>query len=267
MIFDLHNDYPTALSANRYRDYIDSCGNNIVTAAIWTSEIGDDTAVAVVENTVKSLSELKTDKLIPIAVEDIGFLSTEDRYRSFDFSKLFYCSLTWNTNNGFAGGALDDGGLTKDGVAVIKRMNGNCAVDLAHLNRKSFYDVLDVAERPMCSHTGFNEHPRSLDDRRIKALIARKSVIGLSAVAAFTDARSLIEWVRVIDDFVQTYDNGIDCLAVGTDFYGTTDLPRDMQDYGAEDGIRRMLSDLGYSAAHVDKILFNNANNFYKTEK
>ncbi len=267
MIFDLHNDFPTVLCPNEYGDFISSCESNVITAAIWTSAMAVEHAAVTVENTVRTLKDLKTKRPLPIAIEDIGFLFNGDNYRMFDFSALFYCSLTWNTNNGFAGGALDDGRLTKDGVAVVKRMNGNCAVDVAHLNKKSFYDVLDAAETLICSHTGFNAHPRSLDGDQINALIARKAVIGLSAVVAFTGARSMKDWVHVIDDFVQTYENGIDCLAIGTDFYGTVDLPHDLQSYDAEDGIRHGLSDLGYASADIDKILFDNANNFYKTEK
>ena len=168
MIFDLHNDFPTALCDKDFADYIDSVGNNTVTAAIWTSELHGD-VIKTVNDIAARLHTI--DKItLPIAIEDIGSLYTDGKYIDFDFSDYSYCSLTWNFNNGFAGGALDSGTLTDDGRRVIKIINDcGCAVDLAHLNKTSFYPALECAKRVICSHTGFNEHPRSLDDNQINA--------------------------------------------------------------------------------------------------
>lgn len=262
MIFDLHNDYPTALNEARYADYLsDMPAGVIAVAAIWTSELGQNACDRVARMTAK-LSTLS----VPIAVEDIGFLSERDEYEKFCYKAYLYCSLTWNFNNAFAGGASDDGGLTELGRRAIARMNvDRCALDVAHLNKKSFYDAIECSEKVLCSHTGFNEHVRSLDDRQIRALIDKRAVIGLCAVTAFTDAKTSDELQTVIDGFVQKY--GADNLAIGSDFNGTVDLPTDVTDYTglaeAADGLLRR----GYDRNTVNKIFYGNAYSFFYSER
>ena len=255
---DLHNDYPTALPIEKLAEYVNSCGDNDITAVIWTSELGDNA-----ESRIKTL----TDRLENIrgvkhvAIEDLGFLN-ECAVQEFPFERYIYCSLGWNYDNAYIGGALDGGTLTEAGRRLIERMNGRCAVDLAHTNERSFYAVLEVSERVLCSHTGFNGHLRSIDDGRIRAIIDKRGIIGLCAVTAFTDARSAGELAAVIDRFVSKY--GIDYLALGTDFNGSTDLPNDFNRYECLPVLEGELARLGYSDADIDKILTTNVKRFYE---
>ena len=258
MLFDLHNDFATRfLNA----DYCKFRSTNIVTAAIWTSELSD--AKSRVNDITRRLKEAGHAH---IAIEDIGFTAHGEGYKQFDFSTYFYCSLTWNYNNAFAGGALDDGRLTPIGKCAIKAIeDGGCCIDLAHLNKKSFYDALDSAKNVLCSHTGFNRHPRSLDEGQIKALVERNAVIGLCTVQAFSDAHSAILFADVIDRFVQKY--GCDNLALGTDFNGSDDIPDDINDYDKLLNVHDILINRGYSQSDVNKIFFENANTLYNKEK
>ncbi|MDE6200885.1 MAG: dipeptidase [Clostridiales bacterium] len=261
MLFDLHNDFPTRFLNADYCLYLPK-GNNVVTSVIWTSEFTDD-AECMVNNITERLS---TAGHMPIAIEDIGLLANAEKFRHFDFSRYLYCSLTWNYNNAFAGGAWDDGRLTELGKAVIRVVeDSGCYIDLAHLNKKSFYDVLDCAKNVLCSHTGFNGHPRSLDEQQIKSLVARNAVIGLCTVRAFTDANSVEQFANVIDRFVQKY--GCDCLAFGTDFNGSDDIPNDINDYDKLQNVRDILYRRGYDCRSVNKIFFDNANILYKKER
>lgn len=258
MLFDLHNDFATRfLNA----DYCRFRSTNTVVAAIWASELTD--AESIVNDITGRLTEAGH---APIAIEDIGFLARGERFRQFDFSRYFYCSLTWNYNTDFAGGALDDGRLTPLGKSAIRAIeDSGCYIDLAHLNKNSFYDVLDCAKKVLCSHTGFNNHPRSLDECQIKALAERNVVIGLCTVQAFTDAHSAIRFADVIDRFVQKY--GCDNLALGTDFNGSDDIPDEINDYDKLLNVRKLLINRGYSQSDVNKIFFENANTLYNKEK
>lgn len=260
MIFDLHNDFPTALSQDEFGTYLDGCENNTVTAVIWTSDYDRYTAYDTVRALTRKLRACSNKRALPVAIEDLGFL-TDAECRDFDFSAYIYCSLTWNYNNRFAGGALDDGKLTKFGEQAILAMNGKCAVDLAHLNKKSFYSALESAERPICSHSGFADHPRCLDGEQISALIAADGLIGLCAVTAFTGAQTAVRLGEVIDCFVQKY--GADNLALGTDFNGSKDLPDDLCSYEDIDGIGYRLSRLGYDNIAIQKIFYDNAYKFF----
>ncbi|MCM1367390.1 MAG: membrane dipeptidase [Roseburia sp.] len=264
MIFDLHNDFPTAFSPREYRKYLDGCGKNTVTAAIWTSDFDKDTARGTVDAITNSLRSCGKNRAVHIAIEDLGFLTDAERFE-FDFSPYIYCSLTWNYNNRFAGGALDDGDLTRLGKDVIELMNGKCAIDLAHLNKKSFYSALEYAARPICSHTGFADHPRCLDARQIRALISAGGIIGLCTVSAFSSAASAEEFAAAIDAFVQKY--GADNLALGTDFNGSKDIPDDLCDYAAIQALAPRLVALGYDEPTLQKIFYSNAFNFFTENK
>lgn len=260
MFFDLHNDFATTLSPDNYGEYLrKSARNGIVTAAIFTTELEKATAIKTVEDITAALNPIG----VPIAIEDMGFIG--DEYESFDFSPYLYCSLTWNYDNAFAGGALDDGGLTKVGRAVIDKINSGCALDLAHINKKSFFDALDAAKHLLCSHTGFNEHLRSLNDEQIRALVSRNGLIGISAVVAFTDAHTCKELAKTIDEFVQKY--GVEYISLGTDFNGTTNLPVDFSDYNDISLLSHELQSLGYDTKTINKILYENALRFYKEIK
>ncbi|MDE5593336.1 MAG: membrane dipeptidase [Clostridiales bacterium] len=261
MLFDLHNDFPTRFFNADYCSCLPK-NSSKVTAVIWTTEFTDD-AVNKVNGITGRLSAIEG---MPIAIEDIGLLADGEQFKSFDFSRYIYCSLTWNYNNNFAGGALDDGRLTELGKSAIRVIaDGGCYIDLAHLNKTSFYDVLDCAKNVLCSHTGFNGHPRSLDGQQINALIARKAMIGLCTVRAFTDAHSAEQFVNVIDSFVQKY--GCDCLALGTDFNGSDDIPDDINDYDKLLKVRDILYRRGYDDKSVNKIFFDNANILFKKER
>lgn len=254
VIFDLHNDFPTVLQQSGYSEYLARC-KNTVTAAIWTSEL--DNAEAFVNSVAASLIGCGA----PVAIEDLSFLCGKD-YSEFDFSRFLYCSLTWNNKNGFAGGALDDGALTADGRAVIQAMNGKCALDLAHIGKRAFYEALDAAQNPICSHTGFSAHPRCLDENQISALVGRNAPIGLCAVTKFTNAHTAKQLAEVIDRFVQRH--GGECLCIGSDFYGSDDLPDDLRDYSDYDAVKHELNRLGYTDADTDKIFYLNAKRFCK---
>ncbi|MDE6401848.1 MAG: dipeptidase [Clostridiales bacterium] len=262
MIYDLHNDFPTFFKETEYRRYVCSLPTGVTPiAAIWTSGMGDSAF-----EKVEHITEKLQTRRVPIAIEDVGFLSEINRYETFDYSRYSYCSLTWNFNNDFAGGALDDGGLTELGKRVISLMAcGNCVLDVAHLNKKSFYAAIEHADRVLCSHTGFNGHLRSLDDRQIRALIEKCAIVGLCAVTAFTDAHTADGLESVIDGFVQKY--GVDNLAIGSDFCGSSDFPPDVTDYVGLAKVADGLLRRGYDDVSVNKIFYGNAYRFFNTEK
>ncbi len=262
MIFDLHNDFPTAIPERDHRDYIAKNADAVITAAIWTSDMGDS-ALENVRRITDKLISFGVSRQVRIAIEDIGFSAECDGYENFEFDKYLYCSLTWNRDNAYAGGALDDGTLTDKGVRVIKRIESSgCTLDLAHLNKKSFYAALDCVQTAVCSHTGFNGHKRSLDDSQIRELIAHDGLVGLCTVTAFTDITDADGLCATIDGFVQKH--GARHLAFGTDFYGSRDIPECINDYDKlSESVKRGLKAFGYPDADIDGILFSNANDFF----
>ena len=108
-----------------------------------------------------------------LGLEDIGYFTPETAEEIRAWNPV-YASLTWNGANPLAGGCMDDGGLTPKGKFAV-RFLAECGIciDCAHLNRKSFAEVLKCESgRLVDSHTCMNgicRHPRNLEDWQAQA--------------------------------------------------------------------------------------------------
>ncbi len=107
-------------------------------------------------------------------------------------------SLTWSRRNAFATGSCPagedreiPGGLTEAGKKAIGMMEElGMYLDVSHLNKEGFRDVLKYAKKPfIASHSNARRlHPtgRNLDDRQIEAIKDRGGVVGLNACSLLT---------------------------------------------------------------------------------
>ena len=92
-------------------------------------------------------------------------------------------TLTWNGENQFAHGSdCPAGGLTHKGRDLILLAEKlGVLIDLSHLNRQSFYDVISFGHGKLfASHSSsaaINPHPRNLTDRQIKTLYGCGGII------------------------------------------------------------------------------------------
>lgn len=252
MIFDCHNDILTSVLDERaivkaIRGY-SKIGK--VVCALWTSEGASLDFALKIKNRVEFC----------FAVEDMGFYNARDEEKLIALKPL-YCSLTWNYDNRFAGGALGQSGLTRDGEELIGFLSeNNVKIDTAHLNRKSFFDVAERSERIFCSHTSIDKlcHcPRNLTDEQIKMVKERGGIVGLTPIRKFNS----LPFANTVDFYAQKY--GIESLAVGSDFYGSTDFPEDFASYEDFAAVKEKLSKKGYTEYAVNRIFYANAANFF----
>ena len=149
-------------------------------------------------------------------------------------------------------------------------MNENgIKTDTAHLNESSFYDVakLSYIGPVLCSHTAFygvHKHPRNLKDAQIKRITDSNGLAGLCLAGDFLTSEksaSVSDAVRHIDYFAGKF--GVNCLAIGTDFYGADNFPRGLENYGGFGRLAEKLSRLGYSEFIINRIFYENARNFF----
>lgn len=147
--------------------------------------------------------------------------------------------LTWNQNNRYAGGALDDGRLTPLGKDLLKRMRDQqVLVDLSHLNEASFWDVLNEDDGPLfASHSNAREvadSPRNLTRRQLHALRGRQAWVGIGFSRSHLTDRDQ----SMIDDVVAHLEYMVEQLGpqlvgLGTDFGGVTSvLPTGLETVG-----------------------------------
>lgn len=81
----------------------------------------------------------------------------------------------------------DDHGLSSFGIEVVKRMNDlGMIIDVSHISRKSFFDVLKYSHKPViASHSCVNaikEHPQNLTDEQLLAIKKNGGVVNIDMV-------------------------------------------------------------------------------------
>lgn len=145
--------------------------------------------------------------------------------------------LTWNNANlvGDGVGESRGAGLTDFGKEVIKLNNENKVLtDVSHLNVKGFWDVMDIADYPIATHSNaltICNHRRNLTDEQAKAMFKKNGLIGIvfnppflsqSKVATITDI------VRHIEHFCSIGGEKYVCL--GSDFDGITEFVLGLED-------------------------------------
>lgn len=178
-------------------------------------------------------------------------------------------TLTWNGKNAIASGNGTTDGLTSFGRRVIAAMEERrMAVDVSHLNDRSFWDVLEVAARPLvASHSNARSvcgHPRNLTDDQIRAIVDSGGIVGLNFCRGFLrdDALdpSADDVLFHIDRFLSL--GAENALALGSDYDGC-DVPSWL-DPAEKVGSMHDLIAGEFGEGMADAICFENACRFFE---
>lgn len=118
-------------------------------------------------------------------------------------------------------------GLTpfaRESLAEMARLK--IAVDVAHINDTAFWELMDIAECPVCYTHGccyaLCPHSRGLTDEMMKALAEKGGVMGLAFYRAFIHQTDP-SLDRLCDHFVHALEIiGPDHVGIGSDFDGTS---------------------------------------------
>lgn len=163
-----------------------------------------------------------------IGMEGLSHIDTDinllDKYYNLG---IRHASLTWNEENKLATGVLGDKnrGITSDGRLAIKKIEKlGMLFDVSHLNERSFWDVVNVASKPIiASHSNARalcDHDRNLNDLQLKSIAESGGLVGINSLREFVNESrnkqnvdGLIEHIRYIADLI-----GIEHVAFGFDF-------------------------------------------------
>lgn len=160
-----------------------------------------------------------------------------------------------------------DMGLTDFGKSFVEKMvEKKILVDLSHINRKGFFDALDIVPKhipPIVTHTGVNgvsQSWRNIDDDQIKAIAQRDGTIGIIYYPKFISS-SLFK--NSCDDIVKHMEHvinvaGEDYVTLGSDYDGAITLPSDMPDITFQPIIVQKMLDRNWSSERIKKILAYN---------
>ena len=200
---------------------------------------------------------------------------TLDSLDGFYAKGLRSIGIAWSRPNVFGygvnlrvQGTPDQGpGLTQAGKELVKACNRlGILIDLSHLNEKGFWDVEKISLFPLvathsCVHA-LSPSPRNLTDRQLDAIGASGGVVGINFSVRFlrrdgeeipeTSLSELVRHFRYVADRI-----GVDHVAIGSDFDGTTIL----NEIGDVTGLPKLMESLhhsGFDEEALTRISFKN---------
>ncbi|MBN9430071.1 MAG: dipeptidase [Burkholderiales bacterium] len=147
-----------------------------------------------------------------------------DAYKAMGVGMI---QLTYNVKNRIGDGCEErtDAGLSRFGLAVIKRLNdARIVVDCSHTGLRTTLEAIEASERPVVfSHAGVRSvhpSPRNITDEQIKAVAATGGLVGAVAYPAFVSSapqptlNDFIAHIRYMVDLV-----GVDHVGLGLDYF------------------------------------------------
>ncbi len=158
-------------------------------------------------------------------------------------------------------------GLSDHGKALIRACNElKVMVDLSHMNEKGFWDIAAISDAPLiASHSNAHalcQQSRNLTDKQLDAIRDTGGLVGLNFGVSFLreDGKrdpntDLSELVRHADYIVNRI--GIDHLALGSDFDGTT-ISSTLRDIGDLQLVIEAFRKHGYDDASIVKLAHAN---------
>ena len=173
-------------------------------------------------------------------------------------------TLTWNADNALAGCSKMDGpGLSAQGRDFVRRAQKlGILIDVSHISRKSFWDIMDVAEGPVAaSHSNsyaLCPHARNLTDDQFRALCETGGFAGINLFTLFLseDGTADLDTVRChMDHFLQL--GGAGHIALGGDLDGCDLLPRGFRSVADYNSLSSHLEAKGFPAETIQDIFSN----------
>lgn len=272
-ICDTHNDFLTELEPCEFESYISGCkasGVKRICASYWSTRREKPKEELLGRSEL--LRNLDSDFLLHI--EDLWWVKDEKDLKFLTEMKPFSCSLTWNGSNVLAGGCGSKAGLSQWGKCCLEKLVENeITVDVAHLNRKSFWQVAKIVKDNIyCSHAGFygvRRQERNLTDKQIDFIVRSNGFVGLFFFDKCVQGRNNKNGARPfgVDDIVQNLRYfsdrwGFDNIGIGTDFYGIDNPPQGLDDYGGFEKLFAILKKAGFSERQIEKIFYQNFEDF-----
>jgi membrane dipeptidase len=211
-----------------------------------------------------------------IGIQGGNALDGDLALESFDPSRLIKVTLVHLSTSSLGttsapslvfGGGSGDGALSDRGRELVRALDRHrIFVDLAHINRRGFFDAVAAHDRSLpliVSHTGIagvHRHWRNVDDEQLRAVADTGGVIGVMYQSSFLGepalggrAEAIVDHLAHIVDVV-----GEDHAALGSDWDGAIVTPRDMATCLELPLVCELMLRRGWSPERVRKILGGN---------
>lgn len=179
-------------------------------------------------------------------------------------------TLTWNAENGIGAGAdVPHKGLSEFGKRCVKELEKlNIVIDISHACERTFFDVAQCTHKPfIASHSNsmtICNHRRNLTDEQFKVIVQRNGLVGLNFHRDFLNKepeKASVKDVLLHAEYFLSL-GGEDVLSIGSDFDGSN-ISDDLKGIEKIPYLYESFLKIGYTEQLVQKIMFNNAYNFF----
>lgn len=197
-----------------------------------------------------------------------------DTLREFHARGVRCMTLTWNNSNEWADGCGESrphGGLTARGREVVATMEQlGMVVDISHVARSTFDDVMDVARLPViASHScarALRDHPRNLEDEQLRAIAELGGVACLNLYPVFLVESGEATLEHVLDHMEHFLAvAGPDHVGLGADYDGIGRTPIELPHVGTLPRLTAGLLRRGHDEATVEAVLGGNLLRVFET--
>lgn len=159
-------------------------------------------------------------------------------------------------------------GLTSEGGAYVEALNARrVLVDLAHISKRGFADVVAMHDRSLplvVTHTGVNgAYPcwRNLDDQQLRQIADFGGTVGIIFHSGYLNGRQ-VGRARA-DDVVNHIQHvirvvGADHVSIGSDYDGFIVPPRDLKTCVQLPRLVQAMLDRGLAPSSIEKVLGGN---------
>ncbi len=270
--FDWHCD---TLSKSEYTDKctvtqagMDSFDETVQTFAIYTSDrLSEDDAYLSAKRQLAVFTKSKFSTSI-LSIENSKMLiygaKTLEKFRE---AGVFLFSLTHNSENQYAYGCSENGGLKPAGKELLLAANElGVTLDISHLSEKGVYQALDIFKGPVvASHSCFSavySHRRNLSDKLAHEIFERGGFVGVNIYPDFLGGQTLDDVVKHIEHAFLI--GGGKHVAFGCDMDGIEKMPIGIDKYDDIKKIADLMLKKGFSQSQIDDIFYNNSYNFVK---
>ncbi|TWI59250.1 dipeptidase [Halalkalibacter nanhaiisediminis] len=172
--------------------------------------------------------------------------------------------LTWNQANLCADGVGEPrgAGLSLLGKEVVRLNNeNNVLTDVSHLSISGFWDVIELADFPIASHSNARalcDHPRNLYNEQIEALVKKDGFIGIVFHPLFLTTvkqATITDILRHLDHMCSL--GAQKHIGFGSDFDGISTYVENLRHSGQYDNLVNEL-EKHYSTSIVEGFLCEN---------
>lgn len=179
-------------------------------------------------------------------------------------------TLTWNENNELSGAAMGTGnkGLSAIGRDIVDEMcRLGIAIDVSHLSDRGVEQILERTTRPIfASHSNARsvcDHPRALSDDLIRKIAKQGGTVGVNFYYQQLGKNSTASIADIVRHIVRISEvGGVGCCAIGSDFDGMQQYPKDLHTSRDFPALFDALAKAGFHDDEIYRIAYQNLHDY-----